>query len=194
MKKKYLNIVETDINETYKTNISSNDILNKTDYFEKNKIEPLRVRKWRISFVSMTLSFILAITCIIMIQFEDHIKYVGQSVEFDHNKIVQECIEKIKTEYIKVYNKPRGTIIIDNELYISIYCGTNNENAKEYIYFYIVSSSRDLPVTLKTDEKIVEIDEKSSWGVLTDSSIQDNPIITLEIEYNGKTTIFSVEK
>lgn len=194
MKKKYLDIVEKDINETYKTNISSNDILNKTDYFEKNKIEPLRVRKWKISFVSMALSFVLAIFCIFIIQFGDVIHYVGQSSEVDHHEVVNECLKEIKDEYRKVSDDSKGTILIDDELYIAIYKGTSHENLKEHIYFYIISSSKKLPVTIKVNDIVIEEDGSSSWGVLTKSSSIDGETIDLEIEYDGGITKYSVEK
>ena len=194
MKKKYLDIVEKDINETYKTNISSNDILNKTDYFEKNKIEPLRVRKWKISFVSMTLSFVLAIFCIFIIQFGDEIHYVGQSSKVNHQEVVKECLKEIEKEYRKVYDGAEGTILIDDELYIAIYKGTSHENLKEHIYFYIISSSKELPVTIKVDDIIIEEEGSSSWGVLTKSSSIEGKTIDLEIEYDGRITKYSVEK
>lgn len=194
MKKKYLDIVEKDINETYKTNISSNDILNKTDYFEKNKIEPLRVRKWKISFVSMTLSFVLAIFCIFIIQFVDEIHYVGQSSKVDHQKVVNECLKEIENEYRKIFKYSRGTILIDDELYIAVYKGSDLGENGEYIYFYIISSSKELPVTIKVSDIVIEEDGSSSWGVLTKSSSIEGETIDLEIEYDGRITKYSVEK
>ena len=204
MKKK--EFIET-VKKQYKCTLTAQDIISKTDFFDKPKEEYelqyqiQKAKMYKKSFI--TSSCVLAVTiiaflCIIItnsktidnLQSQNRVVHVKDDTEV----LTSERLEYMKSLCSRIENQAYFYLYFDNTFSIYIYKGEEKENEEKFSYFYIIEGLKfnDDILTLEIDGVEKKVTYDNNIGLLL-SDVGNNQKITFKITHRNTSKMYTFE-
>lgn len=205
MKKKY-----KQLKKYYQTDLSMEDIVTKTNYF--NSTLPVKTSKLvKRQSLLIGLCFVLCITCIfssvLLLVKSNQWKCVSSQNE-EENRITNSIGEtnqnnQVEKNYFssqcdRLMNEPVYTIVFSDQIRLLIYRGlivTNDGKInKKYFYCFTSKNTKNLQAKLDFEDDSININSNNLYGYLTEFDEKTYPeLLDIKIEVNSLQKCYHLE-
>lgn len=194
-KEKIEKYIEKEFNNSYNCTIKPEDIIAKTDFFDKKHEEEINFVKPRMNKIKFAILFILvaivasATTYVIVDRKTNNNQNIGYLTSNERNELIKYDAS--------CSNYPNSYILLNKEISLAIYTSNNTGSDKSthnvYCYKLFTNKSNEQVIKLYVNGELLEINNSNYLGVLTKIPVNEKQIINIKSTIDGVTKTFSIE-